>query len=78
MVLTAAAFRHADAARLGPYGFVALPVSVALDLGLWGVAPDPATLLGGAVVVFACVMSERARRAEPAAPVPVPVASTRP
>jgi drug/metabolite transporter (DMT)-like permease len=81
VVLTAAAYRHADAARLGPYGFIALPVSVALDLGLWGVAPDPATLLGGAVVVFACVMSERARRAEPAAPVPqapVPVTSTRP
>ncbi len=76
VVLTAAAFRHADAARLGPYGFVALPVSVALDFGLWGVTPDPATLLGGAVVVFACVMSERARRigaAPPAAArLPVP------
>ena len=65
VVLTAAAYRHADAARLGPYGFVALPASVALDLGLWGVAPDLATLLGGAVVVFACVMSERARRMAP-------------
>jgi drug/metabolite transporter (DMT)-like permease len=69
VVLTAAAYRHADAARLGPYGFVALPVSVALDLGLWGRWPDPATLLGGAVVVFACVMSERARRAGAASPV---------
>lgn len=72
VVLTAAAYRHADAARLGPYGFVALPVSVALDLVLWGVPPDPATLLGGAVVVFACVMSERARRAAP-----VPLAAMR-
>lgn len=63
VVLTAAAYRHADAARLGPYGFVALPMSVALDLGLWGLWPDPATLAGGAVVVLACVMSERARRA---------------
>jgi drug/metabolite transporter (DMT)-like permease len=62
VVLTAAAYRHADAARLGPYGFAALPVSVALDLALWGTRPDPATLAGGAVVVFACVMSERARR----------------
>lgn len=61
-VLTAAAYRHADAARLGPYGFVALPVSVALDLALWDAWPEPATLLGGALVVFACVMSERARR----------------
>ncbi|MCB4823280.1 DMT family transporter [Roseicella aerolata] len=63
VVLTAAAYRHADAARLGPYGFAALPVSVALDLALWGLWPDAATLAGGAVVVFACVMSERARRA---------------
>ncbi|MEN0075788.1 MAG: DMT family transporter [Paracraurococcus sp.] len=63
VVLTAAAYRHADAARLGPYGFVALPVSVALDLAVWGLWPDPAMLAGGAVVVFACVMSERARQA---------------
>lgn len=77
VVLTAAAFRHADAARLGPYGFVALPVSVALDLGLWGVAPDPATLLGGAVVVFACVMSERARRAAVASLSPAPLVPRR-
>jgi drug/metabolite transporter (DMT)-like permease len=63
VVLTAAAYRHADAARLGPYGFAALPVSVALDLALWGLWPDAAMLAGGAVVVFACVMSERARRA---------------
>jgi drug/metabolite transporter (DMT)-like permease len=68
-VLAAAAYRHADAARLGPYGFVALPVSVALDYGVWDLRPDPATLLGGAVVVFACLMSERARRAG-APPVP--------
>ena len=59
---TAAAFRHADAARLGPFGFAALPVSVALDLGIWGVWPDLGTMLGGAVVVGACLMSERARR----------------
>jgi len=62
VVLTAAAFRHADAARLGPYGYAALPVSVALDLLIWSTWPDPFTLAGGAVVVAACVMSERARR----------------
>ncbi|MFZ4405805.1 MAG: DMT family transporter [Paracraurococcus sp.] len=68
VVLTAAAYRYADAARLGPYGFVALPVSVALDAGIWGLMPEPATLAGGVVVVFACVMSERARRTPPLAP----------
>lgn len=62
VLCTATAFRHANAARLGPYGFAALPVSVAFDFGIWGVAPDPATLGGGAVVVAACLMSERARR----------------
>ncbi|WP_309139486.1 DMT family transporter [Siccirubricoccus sp. G192] len=62
VVATAAAFRHADAARLGPFGFAALPVSVLLDLAIWGHPPDPAMLAGGAVVVLACVMSERAAR----------------
>ena len=68
VVLTAAAYRHADAARLGPFGFVALPVSVMLDLAIWGLPPAPATLAGGVVVVFACVMSERARRSAMAPP----------
>jgi len=62
---TAAAFRHADAARLGPYGYVALPMSVLLDLAIWGHPPDPAMLAGGAVVVLACLMSERAARRPP-------------
>lgn len=62
VLCTAAAFRHADAARLAPWGFAALPVSVLLDIAFWGRWPDLALLLGGAVVVFACVMSERARR----------------
>ncbi|WP_205963633.1 DMT family transporter [Roseicella aquatilis] len=75
-VLTAAAYRHADAARLGPYGFAALPVSVALDIALWDAWPAATTLLGGALVVFACVMSERARRA--ALPRPCPPAPSRP
>jgi drug/metabolite transporter (DMT)-like permease len=62
---TAAAFRHADAARLGPYGYVALPISVLLDLAIWGHPPDPAMLAGGAVVVLACLMSERVARRPP-------------
>jgi drug/metabolite transporter (DMT)-like permease len=62
VVATAAAFRHADAARLGPWGFAALPVSFLLDLLIWDHRPDPAMLAGAAVVVLACVMSERAAR----------------
>jgi drug/metabolite transporter (DMT)-like permease len=62
VILTAAAYRVSDAARLGPFGFAALPCSVLLDLAVWGRAPDLATILGGVIVVFACVMSERARR----------------
>jgi drug/metabolite transporter (DMT)-like permease len=65
VAFTAAAFRHADAARLGPWGFAALPVSFLLDLAIWGHRPDPAMLAGAAVVVLACVMSERAARQRP-------------
>ncbi len=61
VVLSAAAYRVTDPARLGPYGFAALPVSVLLDLVIWGTQPSLATLLGGCIVVFACVMSERSR-----------------
>ena len=68
---TAAAFRHADAARLGPWGFSALPVSFALDYAVWDQAPDPAMLAGAAVVVLACVMSERAARDRPRSPLPL-------
>jgi drug/metabolite transporter (DMT)-like permease len=62
VVAIAAAFRHADAARLGAWGFAALPVSFLLDLAIWDHRPDPAMLAGAAVVVLACVMSERAAR----------------
>jgi drug/metabolite transporter (DMT)-like permease len=62
VVCTALAFRTADAARLGPYNYAALPFAVLLDLAIWGKPPDPMTILGGAVVVAACVLSERARR----------------
>ncbi|WP_369413592.1 DMT family transporter [Caldovatus aquaticus] len=62
VVCVAAAFRHADAARLAPFNFVGLPVALLLDLALWGTWPEATTLLGGAVVVFACLRNERAMR----------------
>jgi len=62
VLCTAVAFRSADAARLGPYNYAALPFAVVLDLALWGALPDPMTVAGGVVVVLACVLSERARR----------------
>lgn len=60
-VCLAYAFRHAAPARLAPFEYVALPWSVTLDFVFFGNSPAWATLLGGAVVVAACVMSERAR-----------------
>lgn len=62
VVATAAAFRYADAARLAPFGFAGLPVSLILDFGIWGRWPEALTLAGGAVVVWACLMSERAQK----------------
>ena len=56
----ALAFRHASPARLAPFEFVALPWSVGLDWLVFGHAPSAPVILGGAVVAFACVMSERA------------------
>lgn len=75
VVLSAAAYRHADAARLGPYAFAALPASIMLDWLLWDHAPAVATLAGGAIVVLACIMSERTRRL-PRAPVPLRLAQS--
>ena len=62
VVTTAAAFRHADSSRLAPFGFAGLPVGLLLDLVIWGRWPALMTLLGGAVVVWACLMSERAQK----------------
>ena len=59
-VMLALAFRHATAARLAPFEFIALPWSVALDWAVFGNAPEAAVILGGIIVVVACVMSERA------------------
>ena len=62
ILCTATAYRSADAARLGPYNYVALPVAVLLDLAIWDAWPAVLTVLGGVVVVVACLLSERARR----------------
>lgn len=59
----ALAFRHAAASRLAPFEFVALPWAVVLDLVIFGDPPAASVLAGGAVVIMACVMSERAIRA---------------
>lgn len=56
----AEAFRHADAARLAPFGYSGLVWSLGFDLALWGHLPGWPMLAGAAVVVAACVMSERA------------------
>jgi drug/metabolite transporter (DMT)-like permease len=59
-VAVAEAFRHATSARLAPIGYTGLVWSTGFDLAIWGTAPGIATLAGAAVVVFACVMGERA------------------
>jgi drug/metabolite transporter (DMT)-like permease len=60
------AFRHAPASRLAPFGYSGLVWSVCFDLLLWGHAPGWHLLAGAAIVVGACVMSERAVQANPA------------
>ncbi len=59
-VALAEAFRHASAARLAPFGYSGLVWSTTYDLAIWGHLPGWAMAAGAAVVVFACVMSERA------------------
>lgn len=59
----AIAFRHDSAARLAPLEFSALVFAVAFDLSLWGVWPSRWTLGGAVIVVFACLMSQRAATA---------------
>jgi drug/metabolite transporter (DMT)-like permease len=61
-ILLALAFRHGTPARLAPFEFIALPMSVMLDLLIFGNRPGIEVLIGGLVVVLACVMSERAVR----------------
>ena len=61
-ILLALAFRHGTPARLAPFEFIALPLSVTLDRLFFGNRPGIEVLIGGVVVVLACVMSERAVR----------------
>jgi drug/metabolite transporter (DMT)-like permease len=63
-VALAESFRHASAARLAPFGYSGLVWSTGFDLALWGHLPGWPMLAGAAVVVFACVMSERAASQE--------------
>jgi drug/metabolite transporter (DMT)-like permease len=56
----AEAFRHASASRLAPFGYSGLVWSTGFDLALFGLVPGWTTLAGAALVVFACLMSERA------------------
>jgi drug/metabolite transporter (DMT)-like permease len=59
-VSLAEAFRHASASRLAPFGYTGLVWSLTFDFAFWGRLPGVAMLAGAAVVVFSCVMSERA------------------
>ncbi|MBP0465037.1 DMT family transporter [Roseomonas sp. PWR1] len=56
----AIAFRHDSAARLAPLEFSALIFAVGFDLLIWNVWPSGWTLGGAVIVVFACLMSQRA------------------
>ncbi|MES2713744.1 MAG: DMT family transporter [Pseudomonadota bacterium] len=62
MVAMSLAFRHSDAARLAPFEYSALIFAVGFDIAIWGVVPAWQVLAGAAVVVAACLASERARR----------------
>jgi drug/metabolite transporter (DMT)-like permease len=58
----ALAFSIDRAARLAPLEFTALVFALLLDAAIWQVLPSGWTLAGAAIVVFACLMSERASR----------------
>jgi drug/metabolite transporter (DMT)-like permease len=59
-VALAEAFRHANAARLAPFGYSGLVWSLTFDLAIWGQVPAWLTLAGALIVVAACLLSERA------------------
>jgi drug/metabolite transporter (DMT)-like permease len=63
MLAMSLAFRYANAARLAPFEYTALLFALGFDLALWGRLPAFATLAGAAIVVAACIASERARGA---------------
>ena len=58
----AIAFSIDRAARLAPLEFTALVFALILDAAIWQLWPAAWTLAGAAIVVFACLMSERAAR----------------
>ena len=60
----AIAFSIDRAARLAPLEFTALVFALILDAAIWQLWPGGWTLAGAAIVVFACLMSERAARRE--------------
>ncbi|MCA3393292.1 MAG: DMT family transporter, partial [Roseomonas sp.] len=60
----AVAFSIDRAARLAPLEFTALVFALILDAAIWQLLPGAWTLAGAAIVVFACLMSERAARRE--------------
>ncbi|MFC7552787.1 hypothetical protein ACFQU7_11745 [Pseudoroseomonas wenyumeiae] len=49
-------------AKLAPLEFSALIWAMVLDVGIWGHWPNVATLAGAAIVVGACIMSQRVAR----------------
>ncbi|MFN7306750.1 MAG: DMT family transporter [Alphaproteobacteria bacterium] len=58
----ALAFSIDRAARLAPLEFSALVFALILDAAIWHLWPGGWTLVGAVIVVFACLMSERATR----------------
>ncbi len=64
-VALAAAFRHASAARLAPFGYSGLVWGLGFDFAIWGRVPGGAMLGGAALVVLACAMSERTAQGIP-------------
>ncbi|MBM3588698.1 MAG: DMT family transporter [Alphaproteobacteria bacterium] len=58
----ALAFSIDRAARLAPLEFSSLVFALLLDAAIWHLWPGGWTLAGAAIVVFACLMSERATR----------------
>jgi drug/metabolite transporter (DMT)-like permease len=59
----AAALKRAPVARLAPFEYSSIVWVVLVDLLVFGLAPEPATLVGSAVIIVACLLLvERAGR----------------
>jgi drug/metabolite transporter (DMT)-like permease len=61
-ICLALAFRLASMAQLAPLEFSGLIWALLADLLVWGIWPAGTTLGGAAIVVAACVMSQRVQR----------------